>query len=130
MGEMCFSAAIEDKQLKFLVKIPIIYVHLRYTLFCPSVCRSWLKRQKPNNFSSKRHQFSWTILIVFSCFVWIIINNKSSEDLWFIVAKILYNSLCPFYSKMLFSWLLFKVYCWFYLLRNDLQCTYNLLDYF
>ena len=33
MGEMCFSAAIEDRQLKFLVKIPIIYVHF----VCPSV---------------------------------------------------------------------------------------------
>ena len=29
---MCFSAAIEYRQLKFLVKIPIIYVHLLYTL--------------------------------------------------------------------------------------------------
>ena len=40
MGEMCFSAAIEDRHLIFLVKIPIIYVHLLYTLLCPSVCLS------------------------------------------------------------------------------------------
>ena len=36
-GNMCFSAAIEYRQLKFLVKIPNIDVHLIYTLFCPSV---------------------------------------------------------------------------------------------
>ena len=40
MGEMCFSAVIEDRQLKFLVKVPITYEHLFNTLFCPSVCPS------------------------------------------------------------------------------------------
>ena len=44
---MCFSASIEDWQLTFLLKIPIIYVHILNTLFCPSVCRSCQKRQKP-----------------------------------------------------------------------------------
>ena len=34
MGEI-FSASIEDRQLKFLVKIPITYAHLICTLFCP-----------------------------------------------------------------------------------------------
>ena len=35
-----FSAAIEYRQLKFLVKIPNIDVHLLYILVCPYVCPS------------------------------------------------------------------------------------------
>ena len=37
-GNVIFSAPIQDKQLKFLVKIPMTYAHLIYTLFCSSVC--------------------------------------------------------------------------------------------
>ena len=33
---MCFLVGIEDRQLKILVKIPIMYMHLLYTLFYPS----------------------------------------------------------------------------------------------
>ena len=36
-------AANEDGQLKFLVKNPMTYGHLIYTMFCPSVCRPCLK---------------------------------------------------------------------------------------
>ena len=44
MGEI-FSASIEDRQLKFLVKFPITYAHLFCTLFCPKVCRTCLKNE-------------------------------------------------------------------------------------
>ena len=37
-GNVIFSDPIKDRQLKFLVKIPMTYAHLIYTLFCPSVC--------------------------------------------------------------------------------------------
>ena len=37
---MIFSAALKDRQLKFVVKIPMIYVHLFYTLFSLLVGRS------------------------------------------------------------------------------------------
>ena len=41
-----FSAAIKDKQLKFLVKILMTYAFLIYILFCPSIYRSCFKRCK------------------------------------------------------------------------------------
>ena len=47
-----FSAPIQDTQLKFLVKIPVTYVHLVYTQFCPSVC--YLGCQTIPRFSSFR----------------------------------------------------------------------------
>ena len=41
MGEISFSlAAMEDRQLNFLVKIPMTYAHLNYTLSCPSAVGS------------------------------------------------------------------------------------------
>ena len=42
-----FSAPIEDRQLKFSVKIPMTYAHRVYTLFCPTVSRSCFKIHKP-----------------------------------------------------------------------------------
>ena len=35
-GVVIYFAAIKDRTLKFLLKIPMTYAHLIYTLFCPS----------------------------------------------------------------------------------------------
>ncbi len=67
MGEMCFLAAVEDRQLIFIVMIPIIYEYLLFTVFCPSVCRSCLKIQiKTLSFQFKKASvFMITILLCF-----------------------------------------------------------------
>ena len=63
LGKMCLNLN-GDRQIIFLVMVPITYLQLLYKLFCPSVCRSFLKRQKPNCWGNVildilyRHTFS------------------------------------------------------------------------